>query len=85
LNLIGSTIPVQNTIDSTGNGGLQYVPTSGDTVYFWDPVGQGWNSSTGYSTRGGWSGGSPVIVPGVAYFLSTSNPSPSWVTTFTVQ
>jgi hypothetical protein len=87
FSLVGSVIPVQNTIDSTGNGGLQYVPSNGDTVYFWDTSGQGWNTSSQYSTRGtpGWLSGDPVIVPGVGYFLSTSAPSPTWVTAFTVQ
>jgi len=86
FSLLGSVIPVQNTIDSTGNGGLQYVPTGNDTVYFWDPVGQGWNTSTIYAARSSsWTAGSPVFVPGTSYFLSTSNPNPTWVTTFTVQ
>jgi hypothetical protein len=88
FSLLGSVIPVQNGIDSTGNGGLQYVPTYGDVVYFWDTVGQGWNSSDAYGGRTppySWSGGSPVFVPGTGYFLSTANPTPSWVTTFTVQ
>jgi len=86
FSLIGSVIPVQTNIDSTGNGGLQYTPTTGDQVYFWDTVGQGWNSSTIYNPRvGGWASGDPVLVPGTGYFLSAASASPTWVTSFTVQ
>jgi hypothetical protein len=84
FSLVGGVIPVQAAIDSTGNGGLQYTPTANDQVYFWDTVGQGWNTSTIFA-RGSWTSGDPVIVPGTAYFLSTANPTPSWVTSFTVQ
>jgi len=82
FSVLGSMIPVQNTLDSTGNGGIGYAPANGDNVYQWDPVGQQWlNHGFG---RFGWDS-DPIISPGSAFFLNAISPSPTWVQTFTVQ
>jgi len=82
FSVVSSKIPVSNTIDSTGNGGLGYVPVNGDHVYAWDPVAQGYLT---YSfSRNVWNV-DPVLSPGQAVFLDTTNPAPSWNQNFTVQ
>jgi hypothetical protein len=53
---------------------LGYVPTSGDVVYRFDPVTQQYKSpASGYTTKGGWSGGGePVINVGEGIFLKSA-------------
>jgi len=79
--MVSSVAPLSGAIDSTGNGGLNYTPSTADAVYLWDPVGQAYVTYT--HGRGGWSPSSPVISVGQGIFLSS--PNTSWVNTFTVQ
>lgn len=94
--LVSSVIPVSGAIDGAGNGGLNYVPNTGDTIFAWDP-----NQNTGFGGydgyvynggKGGWAvtdpsntnAPDPVIAPGQAFFLISSS-TPTWTQSFTVQ
>lgn len=79
-----SIAPVSSHIDTVGNGGAQYTPTVGDIYYSWDNTNQTWVSFT-FGKKGGFNGNDPLVAPGTGLFLSTTNPAPSWVQTFTVQ
>jgi len=81
LSMVSSTFPLSGAVDSTGNGGLGYVPSSSDAVYLWDPVGQAY--ITYVHGRGGWAPSDPVVSPGQGFFISS--PNTSWVNSFTVQ
>ena len=81
LTMVSSIAPLAGTVDSTGNGGLNYVPQTGDIVFLWDPVGQGY--VTYLHGRGGWSPSDPAVSVGQGFFLDTAQTT--WVNTFTVQ
>jgi len=81
LTLVSSVAPLSGAVDSTGNGGLNYTPTTSDFVYLWNTTNQ--NYTTYGHSRSGWSPNSPVLSVGQGFFLST--PQTSWVNTFTVQ
>jgi len=81
LTMVSSIFPLSGAVDSTGNGGLGYTPTSSDFLYTWDPVGQAY--VTYINGRGGWSPSDPVISVGQGFLISSANTS--WVNTFTVQ
>jgi hypothetical protein len=81
LSLVSSISPLSGQVDSTGNGGLNYTPTSNDIIFLWDPVGQAY--VTYLHGRGGWSPSDPVLAVGQGFFLNT--PNATWVNTFTVQ
>jgi len=83
LNLLSSVAPLSGAVDSTGNGGLNYVPTANDIIYVWDPVGQSYLSPYSFS-HGHWGPSDPVISVGQGFFLQSTSTSP-WVNTFTVQ
>jgi hypothetical protein len=79
--MAASVAPLSGTLDSTGNGGLNYVPSTSDILYLWDPVNQVYDNYL--HGRGGWSPSDPVISVGQGIFLSS--PNTTWVNTFTVQ
>jgi len=81
LTMISAIAPLSGTIDSTGNGGLNYTPTTSDFLYLWDIPLQQWDTY-GHS-RSGWSPSDPTIAVGTGFFLST--PNTTWTNTFTVQ
>lgn len=82
LTLVSSIAPLSGTIDSTGNGGLGYVPAPGDTLYIWD------NTLTppgydAYTYSHGHFGTDPILQPGEGLFIDSGNTA--WTNTFTVQ
>ena len=85
FSLLGSIPPISGAIDSTGNGGLGYVPVAKDQVYLWDNT----LPTPGYDiytfNHGTWAPSDPVIGVGQGFFLNTTNVAPTWVNTFTVQ
>jgi len=84
FSVFSSIAPVSGQITATGNGGAQLTPTVGDVYYEWDNTNQTWVSFT-FGKKGGFNGTVPLVAPGSAIFLNTTNPAPSWVQTFTVQ
>jgi len=95
--LIASIIPTSAHLDDPSNGGLNYVPTTGDTVFTWDNTAN--SGSGGYDGfvfnggKGGWAtiapnpavDPDPVIGPGQSFFLISGGETPTWTETFTVQ
>ncbi len=83
-NIIGSQVPIAGLMQ----GVLNYVPTSGDTVFIWNPVSQSYNSpASTFLTKGGWGGGGqPNLSLGQAVFLNSAKVGGgTWITNFTVQ
>jgi len=79
--LVSAVAPLSGTVDSTGNGGLNYLPTTSDVLYTWDPVGQQFVPFT--HGRAGWAPSDPSLAVGQGFFINSANTS--WVNTFTVQ
>jgi hypothetical protein len=80
FNMIGNKVPISGLFTSQ----LNYQPTDNDTLFFWDPVSQSYNSSFLYITGPGWLPFEPTINVGQAFFIQAAA-SNSWTTNFVVQ
>jgi len=83
ITLVSSIAPLSGTVDSTGNGGLGYVPAGGDTLYIWDNtlIPPGYDV---YTYSHGHFSPDPTITPGQGFFID-STITTGWTNTFTVQ
>jgi len=84
LQIVSSIPPISAGLQT----GLGYVPTSGDKVYVFNPVAQGYSTKT-YNYNAGtgvgkWIGGEPTPNVGDAFFLQSATAT-NWVQAFTVQ
>ena len=81
-NMVGSAIPIGGSLDSTNLLGNTLQP--GDIAYIWDPIGNGYYSSTYYGPGTGPNGeawydvnnnftNAPVVTVGQGYFISTQS------------
>ena len=78
--IVSSIAPVAGDLQTN----LNYTPTVGDTVYQFDPVGQGYSVNQYISRSGGkWSPARPVLNVSDAIFLQPVNAT-NWIQTFTV-
>jgi hypothetical protein len=83
FSIVGSQPPVAGLMQTT----LNYQPTSGDTLYYFDPVSQSYPIS--YVYAGVWfgpggPGDEPSLAVGQAIFLQAAGAN-SWVNNYTVQ
>jgi hypothetical protein len=85
FNLIASTVPIQATLGSTGNAGMNFPAADGDKVFLFDSANQRFQATVPEFIQGlGWDPVDPTIGVGQAFFIFTST-ARSWNRTFTIQ